>query len=168
MGGKAVDNVDYLDVGTVIERDRAHFNAYRAHAFDMPAKNTWYDLPWNIAATVKVNCTHTHDGANPERIILASAGTYLITWTARIATAASTCVSRLLDNGTEIPGSYRQGYQYNLMPGSVVVAIGAGSVIVLQVGTRVAGSDIAYWDDASLPDPTTFVSASISIVRIGP
>ena len=170
MGGKAVDNVDYLDVGTVIERDRAYFNAYRTEAFDMPASNTWYDLPWNVAATVNVNCLHIFSGATPEKIILSKAGTYLITWS--IHTTGYSVTSRLLDDGTEIPGSSRSSWedvnQRVQITGLVLAAIAAGSVIELQVGTNVAGIDIAYFDDATLPDPTTFVSASISIVRIGP
>ena len=161
---KAMETLDALEVG-----NRAYFNAYRAHAFDMPANNTWYDLPWNIAATVKVNCTHDH-ASDPEEITLDKAGTYLITWS--IHTTGYSVTSRLLDDGTEIPGSSRSSWedvnQRVQITGLVLAAIAAGSVIELQVGTNVAGIDIAYFDDATLPDPTTFVSASISIVRIGP
>ena len=163
-----------LVTGSIEETDHAMFNAYRTDTFDMPANNTWYDYPWNVEATVQTNVTHDHTGvADPvQEIKLDVGGTYMFSWMLNPADGAIHYVSHLLDDGTEIPGSHRQtrsdANERQPMCGFIVAAVGAGSVIKLQAGTSYAGSDIRYYDDADMPNAATFVSASISIVRIGP
>ncbi len=166
-----VANKKYVDDNVGVS---AMFNAYRTDTFDMPANNTWYDYPWNVEATVQTNVTHDHTGvADPvQEIKLDVGGTYMFSWMLNPADGAIHYVSHLLDDGTEIPGSHRQtrsdANERQPMCGFIVAAVGAGSVIKLQAGTSYAGSDIRYYDDADMPNAATFVSASISIVRIGP
>lgn len=156
----------------LIEDSRGQFFAYRTDLFDMAAVNTWYDLPWNVAAGVKVGFTHDAAGANPEQITVTYDGTYLITWNINSKySSAHHVVTRLLDDGTEIAGSYFGGYGFaanygGSMSPTVIAKIAAGSVIEVQVGTDLAGADINYQDSASLPDPTTFVCATISITKL--
>jgi hypothetical protein len=156
-----------------IENDLAYayFNAYRTDVYDLAAANTWYDLPWNVAATVKQGFTHDHT-SSPEQITVSSAGTYLITYMVSTYYAGPhySFVARLLDDGTEIGGSYCGRVRDWLSPisHSVICEIAAGSILELQVGTDLSGMDIEGYDSASMPDATVRQVASISIVRLGP
>jgi len=154
----------------VIEGTRAQFFAYRTTAFDITNTNTWYDYPWNVAATVKQGFTHDHAGANPEQITVSNSGTYLIDiYLSSPQGAAETIWNfRLLDDGVEIPGSwgFQRAYYQASISKSIIAKIAAGSILELQVGTHVAGLDIAYLDTATMPDATKFVAASISITKL--
>lgn len=154
----------------VIEGTRGQFFAYRTTAFAIAATNTWYDYPWNILAPVKQGFTHTHNGANPEQITVTNGGTYQITYGLNDAynTNALLWTMRILDDGTEIPGSYVQDCsQYGGFTSNTIIAkIAANSVIELQVGGNLAGVGISYYDNASMPNPTTFVSGRISITKL--
>jgi hypothetical protein len=149
----------------------ANFNAYRTTAFDMAADDTWYDYPWNVAATVKTGFTHSHT-ASAEEVTVTAAGVYLVTWYGSLSAAINGGgATRLLLDGTEVPGSYRNihidgGSTRGQQTSTMVVAIGAGEVIKAQFACTNNGADIVYIDPANLPDPTTFVSGSISIVKV--
>ena len=163
--------VSVVTTANIVEGTRAQFFAYRTTSFDMAATNTWYDYPWNVAAVVKKNFTH-NNGVNPEQITVLNAGTYKINWRLDSATAAAhQFVTRLLLDGVEIVGSYASGYvtgnnMNHSLTSSILKPITANQILKVQVGTNIAGSDIAYFDDINMPDPTTFVAASITIDKI--
>ena len=143
---------------------------YRTDSYNIANTNTWYDLPFNIAATVKNNATHDHT-SNPEQITLTEAGAYEITYNliGYVGGSASGVINaRVLDDGTEIPGSYSPEVRSWAQPWSCTCQcyVGANSVIELQVGTEGGGYDIANHDFANMPDPTTRQCASISIKKI--
>ena len=162
---KAMETLDALEVG-----NRAYFHAHRRTAFDMPASNTWYDYPWSLPATVKVNCTHDH-ASDPEEITLDKAGTYLISCEVTFKPAGDTnCSMRLLDDGAEVFGSYRQGVMHldwrMTLPMTVVCVVGAFSVLKVQVSAANNGTDIVAPAEGAVPESRS--AASISIARIGP
>ena len=149
---------------------QAFIDLYRTALFDMPASNTWYDFPWNIASNCKKNITHDAAGANPEQLIL-PAGTYKFAWDFSLYKAGvrDLSVCRILDDGVEIPGTYRNtdmpaDYQTQLV-GTKIAFVGANSVIEVQVGTHTAGFDIntRNWNE---PDPTTRNLANFSILKL--
>ena len=146
------------------------FFAYRTTAFVMAAIDTWYDYTWNIAAAIKRGFTHDNT-SNPEQITITAAGVYEISWGLHHYNVASTVLARVLLDGTEVPGSYRQNTVPPLycahVSGTVLAVVTAGQVLELQVGTSLAGTAVQYGDDAGCPDPTTFVAAAISITRLG-
>ncbi|KKL86973.1 hypothetical protein LCGC14_1939380 [marine sediment metagenome] len=149
----------------------AWIHVYRVVPYVIVSSNTWYDLPWNVTSPTKTGITH-NSGVNPEQITIDTVGTYRITWELHTQLALQVVyASRLLDDGAEIPGSYRSIGSHSVVPnaisGSIIVAIAAASVIELQVGADTPNSQINYRDDASLPDPTTFVGASLTVERIG-
>jgi hypothetical protein len=146
----------------------AAFFAYRTSAKDLTNANTWYDIAWeDAAATVKKGFTHDHT-SNPEQITVTATGTYVITYSLSgyYAGTQGHFAGRLLDDGTEIPGSYHPFVRTygNSMSKTVIADITAGSVIELQAGAANAGADIMYQDIG--PDPTTTNCATISIERI--
>ena len=168
------DNLLYFTDGAGTEHEAAggmaYFFAYRTTAFTMTNANTWYDYPWNIAATVKTGFTHTHDGGNPEQITVTAAGKYEITVDTTYYSVASTLFIRLLLDGTEIAGSYRQNTVPQLytaqMSCTVIATVTAGQVLEVQVGASTAGTSVQFLD--TTPAPTVDVAAAISITRLGP
>ena len=169
-GWGAAVNQNFEDIEKEFN-DRSHIYLYRTTTFDIPEANTWTDLLWDdVAAPVKVNVTHDHT-SDPEQITLAKAGKYLITWEISLGYWGSSLyykVTRLLKNGTEIPGSYRFGVTCysNAVTGSMLVAIAANDVIELQVASNSSGIDVIVTEGTV--DPSTYVPASMSILRIGP
>jgi len=157
----------YIDDNIMTE---AFIYLYRTDVFDMTNHSTWYDLPFNVASPCKKNVTHDHT-SNPEQITLTEAGTYKISWEVHAwkVTISPLISSRLLDDGTEIPGSYRQTAGEStataLLGGSMICFVAADSVIEVQVGCHDDGLDVD-WQNNREPDPTTKVVASLSIHKI--
>jgi hypothetical protein len=171
MPSEKLEVVGNVKATKFIENERAFFFTYRTAAKDLPANNTWYDVEWNTAAApVKIKVTHNH-ASNPEQITLTVAGLYRIQYSV-IEMGAGTVMCRLLKDGTEIVGSYIQsghnGSDHSTITHDVLVYAAASAVIELQAGTNVAGMDISYFNDANCPDPTTLVSATITIERLSP
>jgi hypothetical protein len=149
--------------------DRAYLFAYRLDALDLPTAQTWVDVPWNVAATVKVNVTHSHT-STPERISIDKAGKYLITYRfqGNNSSTAGHYMARVINEGGEISGSYSVSVRsYTLgCQATFIVALAVGSWIELQAANSVAGADIIHTDLGL--DPTVKCCAAISVVRIGP
>lgn len=161
------------DAGTDFNITPAYFFAYRTTSFDLANNNTWYDYPWNVAAVNKVGFTHDHAGANPEHITFNRAGTYEITYQAQLYMESTgyNYVGHALNGGTEIPGSACGSTNIADKMGQLIrtfqATFAAGDILHIQFGTNSGGDDIVYFDSSALPDATTFVSAIISIKRIG-
>ena len=157
----------------VTENHRAYFQAHRSDVLDIPSNNTWTVVPFNVAADLKVGFTHAEGGANPEHITVTETGIYLIAYTVTSYHATGCHISaRVMDDATEVAGSWENwgmgsSFGSNISK-TVIASIAAGSVLELQVGTDTAGQDLKYLDSATLPDPTHFAVATISIHRICP
>ena len=147
----------------------AYFQAYRTATFDITNNNTWYDYPWTLAATLNVGFTHNNAGANPEQITITTAGIYQIHFRANFSLVSAGGCIRLLLSGTEIAGSY-VNQSTNGTPQTInetlIVSCAANDIIEAQVANTTAGTDIVYVDVANAPNPTTFISTTISIIRI--
>ncbi len=157
--------------GAQVNMTEAFIFLYRTDVLDLTNNNTWYDVPFNIESPCKKNVTHDHT-SNPEQITLPG-GAYRISYRVSIGDTVNYNVGncRLLDDGTEIPGSYSK--IGNAVPGALGANITASfmcfirslSVIELQAGTHNAGTDIVSADNDD-PDPTTRVVATITIRKI--
>jgi hypothetical protein len=160
---------DVQDQLNLVLTDRAYLFAYRLDALDLPTAQTWVDVPWNVAATVKVNVTHSHT-STPERISIDKAGKYLITYRfqGNNSSASGHYMARVINEGGEISGSYSVSVRlYTLgCQATFIVALAMGSWIELQAANSVAGADIIHTDLGL--DPTVKCCAAISVVRIGP
>jgi len=153
----------------LVEGTRAQFFTYKTTAQDLASANTWYDVTWaDQAAPIKQGFTHNH-AASSEQITVTNSGTYLISYTVAVFYANWDRYNfRVLDDGTEIAGSYNLllSYYEGVASHTFIAKIVGGSVIELQAGTQIAGSDIMTFDTANMPDPTTRPSATISITKL--
>lgn len=148
----------------------ANFFVYKTTTQDLTNANTWYDITW-ADVDAPVNSGFTHDKtSNPEQITVTAAGNYLINVNIKIVPGASGGVAiRILDDGTEINGSWKAmviagGWNCEISS-DVIATIGAGSVIEVQATSNVGGADIWYNPNLGAA-PTTKSTASISITRV--
>ena len=168
--GAIADGSMIIRSGTaLVGMPKDRFFAYITDAYSIAAVNTWYDLPWNVAAVHKTGFTHSEGGANPERITFSNAGRYLISYQFLMSeTAAAHYVGRIYKNGTtEVVTSFANGSRrYNGFVRRITIAdFSASDYVTLQVGSQTA-SKIESHDAAGNPDPTTRQCAEITIVRI--
>ena len=154
-----------MGTGSVVPFTPAYFQAYRTATYTISAANTWYDYPWNIAATLKEGFTHSHT-SNPERITVTRAGIYKVSWRVQKLSGNVGNNFRLLLNGSEIAGSSvtQNATQPGEAVGEMIVSVSASQYIELQVSSSVGGYQLLYSDMGA--DPSTWVSGSICIQRI--
>ena len=165
-------------VGDIISTYRAYGMVYRTSQFDLSTINTWYDIPFNGGSANLFNVTHSTT-TNPERVTVNVSGTYLIQYKVhfRRQSAAHHGVARIYKNGTsEIPGSFTisspntsDGNEDAPLIGFVVARLEANDYITVQIGTNInVSNEVDLYDEASLPDPSTRIFASLILVKIGP
>lgn len=154
----------------------ARGSADRRTVYNFGGANTWYNLPLNGGNDNLKNISHS-TVTNPERLTVTYAGVYRIRYMFifhQINAVGCHDVGRLMINDTtEIPESYGQsivntsGQTTGQITGKGVASLNAGDYITLNVGTNDSvNSEVNYYDDVNLPNPTTFVDAVVEIEKI--
>ena len=133
-------------------------------------------MPFTGGSTNLYNVSHSTT-VNPERISVSEPGTYSIRYVVhtRHQGTGHHLVGRIFQNGTaELPGSFFKtdamvsGASASLV-GHMIASLSSGDYVTVQVGTDVDdGNEVDVYDNATLPDPATSISASLTLVKIGP
>lgn len=157
----------------IYDLSRGQFYTYTTSEADLTASNKWDNLSWDdVTAPVKQGFTHTYNDDTNDTIVVTYRGTYKIDWHINLFARSINYMKdfRILRNGVEIPGSFRQAYQYQYSGGwsnTMIAKLSPNDNLVFQWGGyNYAGTDIAIFDDANQPDPTTWVTASVSITKL--
>jgi len=159
------------------KESKAYGMIYRINAFDIPLISTWTNLPLDGGENDLINVAHSTT-TNPERISVSVSGTYLIQYVIhyRRQNFPHHGVSRLMKNGSnEILGSYTiaspisgDGNEEDPLSTQVITTLSANDYINLQVATNVnVTNEVDSYVGPDLPAPSTKVSVSITIVKIG-
>ncbi|MBK6984780.1 MAG: hypothetical protein IPH32_08485 [Bacteroidetes bacterium] len=159
------------------KESKAYGMIYRINAFDIPLVSTWTNLPLDGGESNLINVVHS-TSVNPERITVGVSGTYIIQYVIhyRRQNFPHHGVSRLMKNGSnEILGSYTvaspisgDSNEEDPLSTQVITTLSANDYINLQVATNVnLTNEVDSYVGPDLPAPTTKVSVSITIVKIG-
>jgi hypothetical protein len=159
------------------KESKAYGMIYRINAFDIPIVSTWTDLPLDGGESNLINVAHSTT-VTPERITVSVSGTYLIQYVIhyRRQNFPHHGVSRLIKNGSnEILGSYTiaspisgDGNEEDPLSTQVITTLTADDYINLQVATNYnVVNEVDSYLGPDLPAPTTKVSVSITITKIG-
>ena len=155
--GEAVNN-NFEDIEQV---HGCQIFVYRTASLNISA-STWTDIPFTGGHLVLVGGSHS-TSTDPEEVTVDYAGTYLITYEVEqwCQAGAPRNQLRVLADGTEIEGSFRQhGPHSNTtqfrgqLAGSLICELSANDAVKLQVGSSNAADDVAY-NAANPPRPRT-------------
>ncbi|MDD5615250.1 MAG: hypothetical protein PHH85_03530 [Candidatus Methanoperedens sp.] len=155
---------------------RAYGQAYRTTLYSLAAVNVWYDLPFDGGDNNLTGVSHS-TVTNPERMVVSEAGVYLIIYgiVTKWTSGDGDLLSRIVKNGTtEVIGSMAQtvvtgaSTDYtDYLTHATIVSLAANDYITVQAGSNFSGNRIGNANIALSPDPTTFITASVNLVRIG-
>ncbi|MDP2386352.1 MAG: hypothetical protein Q8M29_08265 [Bacteroidota bacterium] len=159
------------------KESKAYGMIYRTTAFDIPAVTVWTDIPLDGGENNLINVAHSTT-TNSERVTVNVSGTYLIQYIVhyRRRVFPHHGVSRLIKNSSdEITGSYTvaspisgDGNEEDPLSTQVITTLSANDYINIQVATNYNVTDeVDSYYGPDLPVPTTKISVSLTIVKIG-
>ena len=150
--------------------------AYRSATYSMTGTGDWENIPMTGGDNNLVNVSHS-TGANPERLTVAVAGTYAITYRLSVLRNGTShhVASRLFKNGTtEIAGSWAMEAvvtsdvnDTRVLTATVIATLAAGDYVTAQASINVASTpEIGYYASTPPAAPTTYVTGSIGLYTI--